>query len=153
MRKLIYHLIRTDRLIYQYTNVGAVANRGWEFSGRYKFGSRLSVYGSFSIMHSVIKDSTGDYLSDQFAGRAPGYQLKFLPRHTAGLFVDYPFFRLFRKQDKGSFSFSITEVDGVYGLDGVRYSIDAAYGRAPVYNGSFPDSYWVSNGTVFRLGI
>ncbi len=138
---------------YQYTNVGAVANRGWEFSGRYKFGSRLSVYGSFSIMHSVIKDSTGDYLSDQFAGRAPGYQLKFLPRHTAGLFVDYQFFRLFRKQDKGIFSFNITEVDGVYGLDGVRYTIDAAYGRAPPFTGSFPDSYWVSNGTIFRLGF
>ena len=139
--------------VFQYTNIGEVANRGWEFSGRYIFSTKLSLYGSFSIMNSFIKDSTGDYLSSQLTGQAPGYRLKFLPRHTAGLFATYHFFRLFGKKDNGSLSLNITEVDGVSSYDGVRSSIDMAYGRAPAYNGSFTDSYWVSNGTIFRLGF
>ena len=139
--------------VYQHTNIGEVANRGWEFSARYRFSGRLSVYSTFSIMHSVIKDSTDDYLSTQLLGQAPGYQLKYLPRHTAGLFVTYYFFKILRKKDKASLSLNITEVDGVYGLDGVRWLIDIAYGRAPAFNGTIPAHYFVTNGTVFRMGF
>jgi outer membrane receptor protein involved in Fe transport len=139
--------------VFQYTNVGAISNRGWEFSGQYRMSRRLSIYGSFSIMHSVIKDSTGDYLSFQLAGKAPGYQLKNLPLHTAGLFLNYHFFRLFGKKDRGSINLNITEVDGVYGYDLTRFTIDVAYKRTAEGNGVIPDTYYSSNGTVFRLGL
>ncbi len=139
--------------VYQHTNVGEVNNRGWEFSAGYRFSGRLSAYGSFSIMHSFIEDSTGDYMSAQLSGHAPGYQLKFLPRHTAGLFVSYDFLKLLRKKDKASLSVNITEVDGVYGLDGVRWLIDIAYGRTPPYNGAIPANYFVTTGTIFRVGF
>ena len=84
--------------VYQITNAGVITNRGWEFSGRYKLNRHFSLYGSFSIMYSVIKDSTGDYQSGQLAGKAPGYQLKNLPRHTAGLFATFHFFSCFVKR-------------------------------------------------------
>jgi outer membrane receptor protein involved in Fe transport len=63
--------------VSQITNGGEIANRGWEFSGTYKSGRHLSVYASVSIMHS--------------AGKASGNQLENLPRHTAGLFINYRF--------------------------------------------------------------
>jgi outer membrane receptor protein involved in Fe transport len=139
-------------LVYQITNAGLVTNRGWEFSGRYKLSSHFSLYGSFSIMYSVIKDSTNDYLSAQLAGHAPGYQLKNLPRHTAGLFSTYHFSKLFGKKDGGIFNINVTEVDGVYALNGVQYLIDVAYGRAPT-TGNVPDRYWQTSGTIFKLGF
>ncbi len=139
--------------VFQYTNVGLVANRGWEFSGKYKLNRRLSMYGSFSIMHSVVKDSTGDYLSAQLAGHAPGYQLRNLPLHTAGLFLNYNFFKLFRKKDRGNINLNITEVDGVYNYDVVRLSIDEAYKRVVDTGATIPNGYLVSNGTIFRLGL
>ena len=139
--------------VFQYTNIGEVANRGWEFSGRYSINKRLSLYGSFSIMHSVIKDSTGDYLSSQLAGRAPGYQLKFLPRHTAGLFATYHFFRLFGKKDNGSLSVNITEVDGVLSYDGVRSLLMYAYGRAPTFNGCIARFILGNERNSFQTGI
>ncbi|HET7001799.1 MAG TPA: TonB-dependent receptor, partial [Puia sp.] len=106
--------------VFQYTNIGKIANRGWEFSGKYRLNRRLSVYGSFSIMRSVIIDSTGDYQSFQLAGQPPGTQLKNLPRHTAGLYINYNFFKIFRKKDRGSVNVNITEVDGIYSLNVLR---------------------------------
>ena len=138
---------------YQQVNVGAITNRGWEFSGVFKLNGRLSISGSFSIMHSVIKDSTGDYLSDQLSGKAPGFELKNLPIHTAGLFLNYRFFKLFGKKDHGMISLNLTEVDGVYALDGVKYTIDLAYGRTTLNNNNFAEGYWTTSGTVFKLGL
>ncbi len=138
--------------VYQISNAGVITNRGWEFSARYKLGRHFSLYGSFSIMYSVIKDSTGDYLSAQLIGKAPGYQLKNLPRHTAGLFSTYHFFSLFGKKDAGNLSVNITEVDGVYALNGVQYLTDLAYGRTPA-TGNIPDRYWETSGTIFKLGF
>jgi len=138
--------------ILQYTNGSAITNRGWEFSATYRLNQRFSVYGSFSIMHAVIKDSTGDYQSAQLAGKAPGFQLQNLPRHTAGLFLNYNFLKLFRKADRGNINLNITEVDGVYGVDIVRYTIDLAYKRIP-YTNTIPDAYWGTTSTVFKLGL
>jgi outer membrane receptor protein involved in Fe transport len=138
--------------ILQYTNGGAINNRGWEFSATYRLNRRLSLYGSFSIMHAVVKDSTGDYQSVQLSGRAPGFQLQNLPRHTAGLFLNYNFLKLFRKTDRGNINLNMTEVDGVYGYDIIRYTIDLAYKRIPdTYE--IPNAYFVSTGTVFKLGL
>jgi outer membrane cobalamin receptor len=138
--------------VYQTTNAGLINNRGWEFSAKYKLSRRFSIYGSFSIMSSIVKDSTGDYTSTQLAGKAPGYELVNLPRHTAGLFSTYHFFKLFGKKDPGSLSVNVTEVDGVYALNGVQWLIDLAYGRTPV-TGQIPDRYWQTNGTIFKLGF
>jgi outer membrane receptor protein involved in Fe transport len=138
--------------VYQTTNAGLIKNRGWEFSATCKLNKRLSLYGSFSIMCSVVKDSTGDYLSAQLAGKAPGYQLTNLPRHTAGLFSTYHFFKLFGKNDPGSLSVNVTEVDGVYALNGVQWLIDLAYGRTPITS-QIPNRYWQTNGTIFKLGF
>jgi outer membrane receptor for ferrienterochelin and colicin len=138
--------------VSQWTNVGAIANCGWEFSGRYQWGSRLSLNGTFSIMQSVIKDSTGDYLDNSLAGKAPGYQLQALPRHTAGLFLTWHCFKLFRKQDKMDLSLNVTEVDGILSVDFIRWEVDVAYGRTQDLNGEIPDRYNVTNGPVFRLG-
>ena len=139
-------------MVYQTANAGVITNRGWEFSGRYKLSRHLSLYGSFSMMYSVIKDSTGDYLSGQLIGKAPGYELKNLPRHTAGLFSTYHFLKLFGKKDAGSLSVNITEVDGVYALNGVEWLTDLAYGRTPT-GGNIPDRYWETTGTIFKLGF
>ena len=138
--------------VYQTANAGVITNRGWEFSGRYKLSTHFSLYGSFSMMYSVIKDSTGDYLSGQLIGKAPGYELKNLPRHTAGLFSTYHFLKLFGKKDAGSLSVNITEVDGVYALNGVEWLTDLAYGRTPT-GGNIPDRYWETTGTIFKLGF
>ena len=44
-------------------------------------------------------------------------------------------------------------MDGVSSYDGVRSSIDEAYGRAPAFNGTLLNQYWVSSGTLFKLGF
>jgi outer membrane receptor protein involved in Fe transport len=138
--------------VLQYTNGGVITNRGWEFSATYRLSRRFSLYGSFSIMHALVKDSTGDYQSTQLAGKAPGFQLQNLPLHTAGLFLNYYFLKLFRKNDRGNVNLNMTEVDGVYGLDLLRLTVDEAYHRIPIPNG-IPESYWRTTGTVFRLGL
>ena len=86
--------------VYQYTNIGEVYNRGWEFSARYNFSARLSLYGSFSIMNSVIGDSTGDYLSSQLAGYAPGYRLKISSPATAGFLLQPIIFSVFIRKKR-----------------------------------------------------
>jgi outer membrane receptor protein involved in Fe transport len=138
--------------VLQYTNGGAITNRGWEFSATYRLNQRFSLYGSFSIMHAVVKDSTGNYTSGQLAGKAPGFQLQNLPRHTAGLFLNYNFFKLFSKADRGNINLNMTEVDGVYGIDLLRLTVDEAYGRLPATSG-IPDAYWGTTGTAFKLGL
>jgi len=138
--------------IVQYVNGGVITNRGWEFSTTYKLNRRFSLYATFSIMQAVIRDSTGDYQSFALAGKSPGYQLQNLPRHTAGLFLNYNFLKLFRKADRGNINLNVTEVDGVYGYDVTRYDIDLAYKRV-VYTGAIPASYYIKTGTVFKLGL
>jgi outer membrane receptor protein involved in Fe transport len=136
-----------------WTNVASVANRGWEFSGDFNPGPHFSLKATFSIMNSTVKDSTGNYLSIQLNGLAPGSRLVNLPRHTAGVFMTYQFYKLFGKKDHGALSFNITEVDGVYTLDDVRYITDLAYGRTIAGFRDYDSGYWTSTGTVFRLGL
>jgi Queuosine biosynthesis protein len=130
-----------------------VANTGWEFSGEYMLNNRFSARATFSIMNSYVKDSTGNYLSIQLNGKAPGSKLINLPHHTAGLFMTYSFNKLFGEKDHGAVSFNVTEVDGVYTLDGVRYLIDLAYGRTKASIRDYNNGYWTTTGTVFRLGL
>jgi hypothetical protein len=139
--------------IFIWTNVGSVANRGWEFSGNLNLDPHFSVRATFSIMNSVVKDSTGNYLSIQLNGEAPGSRLTNLPRHTAGLLTTYNFKKIFGKKDHGAVSLNITEVDGVYTLDDVRYITDLAYGRTTAGFRDFNSGYWTSTGTVIRLGL
>lgn len=136
-----------------YINVGEVANTGWEFSGAYHFNDHFSVHGTFSIMSSVIKDSSGDNLSNQLSNKAPGTQLRNLPRHTAGIFLTYNFSKLLFNNNRGSVSFNVTEVDGVIALDAVRFETDLGYGRLNSTNSNFDAPYWTSSGIVIRLGL
>jgi outer membrane receptor protein involved in Fe transport len=132
-----------------YRNVAKVANRGWEFSGEYRI-RRLSLEGSFSIMNTVIKDSTGSYILNQLK-LAPGSRMINLPRHTAGFSLTYHFFKLFRQTDKGAISFNVTEVDGIKTYDYRKYALDVAYGRTsyiPNFGG-----YPVETTPVFRVGL
>ena len=111
-------------------NTAQVVNRGWEFSGEYHT-KHFSLQGTFSIMNSTVEDTTGSYLLSQLSGKAPGTRMYNLPRHTAGLNITYSFFKLFGKNDRGSVSLNVTEVDGVKYQDYRTYFLDIAYGRAP----------------------
>ena len=69
--------------VYQITNAGVITNRGWEFSGRYKLSRSFSLYGSFSIMYSMIKDSTGDYTECSIGWKSAGIPVKkFTPSYS-----------------------------------------------------------------------
>jgi hypothetical protein len=133
--------------------VGNVANTGWEFSGSYKLNNHFSVNGTFSIMNTVIKDSTGDYLSGQLSGKAPGFRLKFLPHHTAGIFLNYNTSKIFGRKNRADISLNITELDGVYAFDGIRFITDLAYGRIDTNAPDFISNYYITTGTVFQLGL
>jgi outer membrane cobalamin receptor len=136
--------------VYMYKNVGSVANRGWEFSGEFKI-RRFSLQGTFSIMNATIDDTTGAYHFPRFRGRAPGTRLIYLPRHTAGLNLQYNFYKLFTKADKGAVAINVTEVDGIKAPDRVNYTLDVAYGRTAFIPGRL--SYDVENSGVFRVGL
>lgn len=133
---------------YVATNIGAVANTGWEFAGEYKLNRHFNINGTFSIMNSLVKDTTGNYLSETFSSTPPGSRLSNLPRHTAGLFFNYNVDQLFGKKHRADISINMTEVDGVLTLDVIRYTVDVAYGRfANLAN------YIVTSGTAFRFGL
>ncbi|HTE23312.1 TonB-dependent receptor domain-containing protein [Flavitalea sp.] len=140
----------TTVVAFIYRNVGKVANKGWEFSGEYKVG-RFSLGANFSIMSSTIKDTTGAFRIYQFKNKAPGTEMMNLPRHTAGLELQYSFYKLFGKSDKGVISLSVTEVDGIKTTDYRSYAIDVAYGRTPYDPGGL--SYPVITAPVFRVGL
>ena len=74
-----------------------------------------------------------------------------LPQHTAGLNFTYNFFKLFGKNDRGSVSLNVTEVDGVKYSDYKSYYLDVAYGRA-AYD-PFLSAYEVETPAVFRVGF
>jgi outer membrane receptor protein involved in Fe transport len=133
---------------YVATNIGAVANTGWEFSGEYKFNRHFNINGTFSIMNSVVKDTTGNYLSETLSSTPPGSRLSNLPRHTAGLFLNYNVDQLFGKKHRADISINMTEVDGVLTLDVIRYTVDVAYGRFVNFS-----NYIVTSATAFRFGL
>jgi outer membrane cobalamin receptor len=135
---------------YIYVNAAQVVNRGWEFSGDYTI-KRFSLQGTFSIMNSTVEDTTGSYLLVQLKGRAPGTRMYNLPRHTAGLNFTYSFFKLFGKNDKGSVSLNVTEVDGVKYQDLKSHYLEIAYGRAPYTPPVLP--YEQKTPAVFRVGF
>jgi outer membrane receptor protein involved in Fe transport len=138
---------------YTSANVGDVANTGCEFSGAYSLNSHFSLNGTFSIMNTIVKDSTGDYLSSQLSGKAPGFRLKFLPHHTAGIFLNYNVSKIFGRKNRADISLNFTELDGVYAFDGVRFITDAAYGRINTNTPNYINNYWIITGTVFQLGL
>ena len=74
-----------------------------------------------------------------------------LPQHTAGLNFTYSFFKLFGKNDRGSVSLNVTEVDGVKYQDYRTYFLDIAYGRTPYTDPWAP--YEVETPAVFRVGF
>jgi hypothetical protein len=134
---------------FMYRNVAKVANLGWEFSGSYRIG-RYNVQGTFSIMNTVVKDSTGSFILPQLR-LAPGSRLVNLPRHTGGFNFTYNFFKLFGSTDKGAVSVNFTEVDGVKSLDIRNYLLDVAYGRTAYIPGTF--GYPVEYSPAFRVGL
>ena len=138
----------TNLTAFMWTNVGRVANKGWEFSGNYQVG-RFILGGTFSITNAMIKDSTGSYLLPQIK-LAPGTKMPNIPEHTAGLMLNYNFYKLFRKADKGVVSLNVTWVDGIKYQDYRKYSLDIAYGRTAYVPGFFGDQ--VEN-SVFRVGL
>jgi outer membrane receptor protein involved in Fe transport len=135
---------------YMYINVGKVANTGWEFSGEYRV-RRFNLQGTFSVMNTVLKDTTGSYILPQLRRLAPGERLNLLPRHVAGFSITYNFFKIFAKADKGAVSFNVTEFDGVNYRDGITYALDVSYGRTPYTPGI--TSYAAKSSPVFRLGL
>jgi outer membrane cobalamin receptor len=135
---------------YTWVNTAQVVNRGWEFSGDYTI-KHFSVQGTFSIMNSTVEDTTGSYQLVQLSGNPPGTRMYNLPRHTAGLNVTYSFYKLFGKNDKGSVSLNVTEVDGVKSQDRKSLYLDIAYGRVPYTNPLLP--YEVVTPAVFRVGF
>ena len=74
-----------------------------------------------------------------------------LPKHLAGLNLNYSFLKLFSKADKGGISLSITEMDGVKTADGRKYALDVAYGRIP-YDAE-KNSYPVVTSAVIKVGV
>ena len=133
-----------------YTNTAQVANKGWEFSGEYRI-KRFSLQANFSIMNAIIEDTTGSYKITQLKNKAPGTRMSNLPHHTAGVNLTYHFFKLFGKNDAGSVSLNVTEVDGVKTLDLTTYYLDIAYGRTSYSSPLAP--YPVETSTVFRVGF
>ncbi len=131
-------------------NTAQVVNSGWEFSGGYTT-KRFSLQGTFSIINSTVEDTTGSHLLSQLSGKAPGTRMYNLPHHTAGLNFTYSFFKLFGKNDKGSVSLNVTEVDGVKSQDYRTYFLDIAYGRTPYTDPWVP--YEVVTPAVFRVGF
>ena len=141
--------IDTSLAAFMYTNVAVIANKGWEFAGEYQIG-RLTLNGTLSIFNSTIEDTTGAHQLAGLRGKNPGTRMHNLPKHTAGLVVNYNFHKLFGKSDKGLVSLSITEVGGVRYDDYRRYTLDVAYGRTPYVPGSLGNE--VEN-NVFRVGL
>ena len=131
-------------------NTAQVVNRGWEFSGEYTI-KHFSIQGTFSIINATVEDTTGSHLLSQLSGKAPGTRMYNLPRHTAGLNITYSFFKLFGKNDRGSVSLNVTEVDGVKYQDYKNFYLDIAYGRASYTNDLQP--YEVVTPAVFRVGF
>lgn len=131
-------------------NGAQVVNRGWEFSGEYKT-KHFSLQGCFSIINTTVEDTTGSYLIGILKGAAPGSRLSNLPKHIAGLNISYSFLKLFGKNDKGSISLNISEVDGIKSTDYYNWYLDIAYGRTS-YNGSY-SPYKVESPAVFRVGL
>ena len=85
---------------YMSVNGGKVVNRGWEFSGT--FNTRhITLTGSFSIINSVVNDTTGSYLIPLIEGLKPGTRIANLPSHIAGLSLTYNFSKLFGKSGRG----------------------------------------------------
>ncbi len=136
---------------YISTNSAEIVNRGWEFSGEYNT-KRFTLQANFSIMNSVVGDTTGNYLFSQFEGQSPGTRLFNLPKHVAGFYFTYNFFRLFGKTDRGSVSINLTEADGIKSNSFNKYFLDVAYGRIPHDQNTI--NYVVeSSSPVFRLGF
>ena len=131
-------------------NGGEVVNRGWEFSGTYQ-SRHITFQANFSIINSVVEDTTDSYLFPLIEGMKPGTRVANLPSHIAGFSATYSFSKLFRKLDGGSVSVILTEVDGVKSRDRRNYYLDIAYGRHPYEPGIF--GYSVESPAVFRLGI
>jgi outer membrane cobalamin receptor len=142
----------TDSTISGFKNINTaqVVNRGWEFSGGYN-SKNISLQATFSIINATVEDTTGSYLLSQLSGKAPGTRMYNLPRHTAGLNITFNFFKLFGKNDRGSVSLNVTEVDGVKSQDRRSYYLDIAYGRAPYTTPLMP--YEVVTPAVFRVGF
>jgi outer membrane receptor protein involved in Fe transport len=146
---IIKDMIYPGGINFMAINVAKVANSGWEFSGSYRPG-RFSLQGTFSIMNSTMKDSSGTHALAQLQ-LAPGERLVNLPKHTAGFNVTYNFLKLFGTYDKGSVSINATEVDGIKIVDFRTYALDVAYGRTPYVQGVI--SYPVVTQAVIRVGL
>ena len=131
-------------------NGGEIVNRGWELSGTYNF-RHITLQGSFSIINSLVDDTTGNYLIPLIGGLKPGTRISNLPSHIAGLSLTYNFSKIFRAMDGGSVSVMLTEVDGVKYRDYRNYYMDIAYGRRPI--DQTLSGYSVESPTVFRLGV
>lgn len=135
---------------YQWVNVAALANNGWEFSGEYHH-KRFSLSGTFSVMNSTVKDTSGSSNIATLRGKSEGVALPYLPTHTAGLNLTYRFNKLFAKSDNASISLNVTEVDGIRSYDYISYTMDVAYGRKPYIPGFAGEQ--VQSSPVFRLGL
>jgi outer membrane receptor protein involved in Fe transport len=136
--------------LYQYMNVGDVANTGWEFSASYKVNDYFSMRATFSAMSSVIKDTTGEGSSSD---QAPGSQSRYVPRHTAGLFLTYNGTRLHLLKGHLDISLNVTEVDGVIDLDSWSFQADLGYGRVSFSTPHLADEYYRKSGVVIQLGL
>jgi len=139
--------------LYQWMNVGTVANTGWEFSAFFRANDHFSVRGTFSAMSSVIKDTTGVSQYTSLGGMGPGSQVRNLPRHTAGLFLTYSAFRIPVLKGRLDISFNITEVDGIIGFDAWSYTADLGYGRTDFNTPNLTDAYWKKSAIVIQLGL
>ncbi|HTE24590.1 TonB-dependent receptor plug domain-containing protein [Flavitalea sp.] len=135
---------------FMYKNVGEVANRGWEFLAEFK-PTRFNIRATFSIMNSTLADTTGIYYFDRYKDKPPGTRLGGLPRHTAGLLIDYQFYKLFGRNDKGLISLNATELGGIKYFDGRNYFVEVAYGRAIYEPGR--SSFDTESKPVFRVGL
>ncbi|HTB26888.1 MAG TPA: TonB-dependent receptor, partial [Puia sp.] len=139
--------------LYQWMNVGSVANTGWEFSAFFKANDHFSMRGTFSVMSSVIKDTTGVSQYTYLGGMGPGSQVRNLPRHTAGLFLTYNASTLPVLKGRLDISFNITEVDGIIGFDSWGFLADLGYGRTSLSTPNLQNAYWKKSGMLIQLGL
>jgi outer membrane receptor protein involved in Fe transport len=124
--------------VFQYQNVGEMANHGWELEGTL-FAQPFRFSGTFSTTSSKVEKLAANYLGDLRVGDR---NLK-IPESQAGLSVAYDFLR-------GSATLDVTYIGSFVNTDWV--SLYGFYFGGQQYRGS-GRAYWMDYDALTRLNL
>ncbi|WP_299515070.1 SusC/RagA family TonB-linked outer membrane protein [Mucilaginibacter sp.] len=135
------------RALYQYTNLQSAINTGYETELTYHT-QHLNFTGTFSIINSKVGDLGANYTGTYVTGQ----QLVGTTNRTAGLNINYSFFKLFKGDAGGAIAMNLSYMNGVYTYDYLGY-YKYAFGHDGDPRGSNLNNYLTTYQPVTKLQL